>query len=82
MMPRMPQMVQTSLNLGVLRRKEEEISLTYSVRSASAAEKQWLIRRMRDLCELAGGYCRVSGEYPAWEYREGFPYPEADGTDL
>lgn len=70
MMPRMPQMVQTSLNLGVLRRKEEEISLTYSVRSASAAEKQWLIRRMRDLCELAGGYCRVSGEYPAWEYRE------------
>lgn len=69
MMPGMPEMVQTSLNLGVLRLKEEEISLTYSVRSASAAEKEWLLKRMKDLCELAGGHWKLSGEYPAWEYR-------------
>ncbi len=69
MMPGMPEMVQTSLNLGVLRLKEEGISLTFSVRSASAAEKEWLLKRMKDLCGLAGGRWRLSGEYPAWEYR-------------
>ena len=69
MMPGMPQMVQTSLNLGVLRRKGTEMSLTYSVRSASGTEKEWLLQRMKDLCELAGGHWVVSGEYPAWEYR-------------
>ena len=69
MMPGMPEMVQTSLNLGVLRLKGEVISLTYSVRSASAAEKGWLLKRMKDLCELAGGSWKISGEYPAWEYR-------------
>ena len=69
MMPEMPEMVQTSLNLGVLRLKGTEISLTYSVRSSSAAEKAWLIKRMRDLCGLTGGRCRISGEYPAWEFR-------------
>lgn len=69
MMPEMPEMVQTSLNLGVLRLKGTEISLTYSVRSSSAAEKAWLIKRMRNLCGLTGGRCRISGEYPAWEFR-------------
>ncbi len=68
-MPSMPEMVQTSLNLGVLRLAENAFSLTYSVRSASATEKAWMIARMADLTELVGGQCRVSGEYPAWEYR-------------
>ncbi len=68
MMPGMEDMVQTSLNLGVLSMKDGEISMVYSVRSASRSEKSWLLKRMDDLTTLLGGYCLLSGDYPAWEY--------------
>ncbi len=68
-MPEIPDMVQTSLNMGVLRMKEDTVSMTFSVRSASGTEKDWLIRRIRDLTELVGGHCVVNGVYPAWEYQ-------------
>lgn len=68
MMPDIPDMVQTSLNMGILRWIGEEISMTFSVRSASSTEKEWLLKRMKDLTELAGGRCEISGEYSAWEY--------------
>ncbi|MCD7981792.1 MAG: M20/M25/M40 family metallo-hydrolase [Clostridiales bacterium] len=68
-MPEIPGMVRTSLNLGVLKLTGDEISITFSVRSASRTEKEWLIRRIRDMTELVGGRCAVSGDYPAWEYR-------------
>ncbi len=71
MMPEIPDMVQTSLNLGVLRLGETEASMTFSVRSASATEKEWLLTRMKDLTVLAGGRFEISGEYPAWEYKPG-----------
>lgn len=68
MMPDIPDMVQTSLNMGVLERKDEEISMTFSVRSASGTEKEWLLKRMKDLTELAGGHYEITGVYSAWEY--------------
>ncbi|MCD8151615.1 MAG: M20/M25/M40 family metallo-hydrolase, partial [Clostridiales bacterium] len=70
MMPDFPGMVQTSLNLGILRLGEKEFSLTFSVRSASATEKEWVLKRMKDLTEMAGGRWELSGDYPAWEYRQ------------
>ncbi len=70
-MPDIPGMVQTSLNLGVLRLGEDYASLTYSVRSSSGTEKAWLIKRMTDLTELVGGRTMVEGDYPAWEYIPG-----------
>lgn len=63
-------MVQTSLNLGILRTNEREISFSYSVRSSKASEKKFLIEKIRSLTELLGGQITVSGEYPAWEYKE------------
>lgn len=71
MMPEIPDMVQTSLNLGILHLGESEMSLTYSVRSASATEKEWLLKRMRDMAELAGARWETGGVYPAWEYKPG-----------
>ena len=56
MNPEMPNMVQTSLNLGILRTKKDNVSLSYSVRSSIA--------------EIFGGQIVVSGEYPGWAYRE------------
>lgn len=69
MMPDIPGMVQTSLNLGILRLKQREISMTYSVRSASGSEKNWLIKRMKDLTKLVGGRYEIAGVYSAWEYQ-------------
>lgn len=71
MMPEIPDMVQTPLNLGVLRLGEDEISMTFSVRSASATEKEWLLKRMQDVADLAGARWEISGVYPAWEYKPG-----------
>ncbi|MCD8132296.1 MAG: aminoacyl-histidine dipeptidase [Clostridiales bacterium] len=68
-MPEIPGMVRTSLNMGILRMRDDAVSVTFSVRSASHTEKEWLIRRIRDLTELVGGECVVSGGYPAWEYQ-------------
>ncbi|MCD8046945.1 MAG: aminoacyl-histidine dipeptidase [Clostridiales bacterium] len=70
MMPDFPDMVQTSLNLGILRLEEKEFSMTFSVRSASATEKEWVLKRMKDLTEMVGGRWELSGDYPAWEYRQ------------
>lgn len=68
MMADMPGMVQTSLNMGILKLSEGEVSLTYSVRSSVESEKEWLIKRMENLTGMVGGHCRISGVYPAWSY--------------
>lgn len=65
-------LVQTSLNLGVLR-LGEDLSVTFSVRSSVNAEKEELLEQLRKLASFSeGGYSQM-GEYPAWEYREHSP---------
>lgn len=69
MNPDMPEMVQTSLNLGILRTNERAVSLSYAVRSSKESEKKFLIEKLRSLTEIFGGEVKVSGEYPGWEYK-------------
>ena len=68
--PEFPDSVQTSLNMGTLGQVEDEISMTFSVRSSVTSEKEWLMSQMEHLTKAFGGYCRISGVYPAWEYQE------------
>ena len=68
-----PGLVQTSLNLGVMRLKEGKLSLTSSVRSSVAAEKEELCRRLEKLAEEYGGSFSRRGDYPPWEYRKDSP---------
>ena len=63
-----PGLVQTSLNLGVLRLREQEMAGTFAVRSALATEKAMLCRRIERLAELLGGSVTYTGDYPGWEY--------------
>ncbi len=67
MEPEIPGMVQTSLNLGIMRSGGETV-LTYAVRSSSGTQKAWLLRKMQDVTALAGGHSEIDGIYPAWEY--------------
>ena len=62
-------LVQTSLNLGILKTTEESVAMTFSVRSSVGAEKAALTARLAGLAEKYGAAYSQSGEYPAWEYR-------------
>ncbi len=69
MNPDVEGMVQTSLNLGILRMEKNAIKFTYAVRSSSDSEKNFLVEKLRSLTEIFGGSLETSGDYPGWEYR-------------
>jgi len=61
--------VQTSLNLGVVT-LEEELSMTFAVRSSVNAEKRALLDQLKALADFHGAAYSETGDYPAWEYRK------------
>ena len=63
-------LVQTSLNLGMLKMAEEELVLTFALRSSLESEKKVLAQKLDAITKLVGGYTVVSGEYPGWAYKE------------
>lgn len=65
----MPDLVQTSLNLGILNCSESNFSASFSVRSMLKTQKEMLTQKLEALTGLLGGSVNYSGEYPAWEYR-------------
>lgn len=68
-----PGLVQTSLNLGIMITKQEEVSFSFSVRSSIGSEKEELVQRIQCLMEALGGSVTCTGAYPAWEYRQDSP---------
>ena len=62
-------LVQTSLNLGVLS-LDDELTLTFAVRSSVNAEKEELLARLRELAKFHDGTTTEMGDYPAWEYKK------------
>ncbi len=73
MSPDIPDLVQTSLNLGVLRLTESELRTTFSVRSSVESQKYMLRDRLICLFEGIGGSVVCSSEYPGWAYRKDSP---------
>ena len=63
-------LVQTSLNLGILKTAADEVQMTFSVRSSVNAEKAALIASLREIGSSFGAVYSQSGEYPAWEYQK------------
>lgn len=63
-------LVETSLNLGILELKDNELSTLTSIRSSVATRKEDLKRWVMNIIEMLGGECEVEGEYPAWEYND------------
>ena len=68
MSPDMPGLVQTSLNMGIIK-LGERFNATFSVRSSVNAEKQELLQKLRDMADFYGAAYSQMGEYPAWEYK-------------
>ncbi len=69
MNPEVEGMVETSLNLGIMRTVEGEIQLSFAVRSARAKERDYILDKLRNQVETLGGSMNVMGQYPGWEYR-------------
>ena len=65
-------LVQTSLNLGVVT-LDEELRLTFAVRSSVNAEKRELLAKLKELADFYQGSYSEMGDYPAWEYRKDSP---------
>ena len=72
----MPGLVQTSLNLGILKADAEVLRAEYSVRSSVESDKDNLIAKLAALVELTGGNYEVTGDYPGWKYRVHSPLRE------
>ncbi|MCR5624060.1 MAG: aminoacyl-histidine dipeptidase [Lachnospiraceae bacterium] len=62
-------LVETSLNLGILKTVEDEVIFSYCVRSSIESEKHELYSRIECLMNALGGYVSSSGDYPAWQYK-------------
>jgi len=65
-----PGLVQTSLNLGVLRLSDTEATAMMAIRSSVATEKAMICNRIDCLGEQLNFTVTYTGDYPAWEYRK------------
>lgn len=63
-----PGLVQTSLNLGVLRLEEDGLHIIFSIRSCIASQKEMVAQQVHAIVEFAGGTVTERGKYPGWQY--------------
>nr|MCR4584106.1 beta-Ala-His dipeptidase [Lachnospiraceae bacterium] len=66
-------LVETSLNLGVVRTEEKEVVLQYELRSMIESCVNKLKDKVVVIAEAFGVAAEVSASYPEWEYREDSP---------
>ena len=66
-------LVETSLNLGILRLHPAGLEAVSSVRSSVSSAKDALGEKLGYLTEFLGGMYHVEGSYPAWEYQADTP---------
>lgn len=66
-------LVQTSLNLGVLKIENSLIKAAFLVRSSLRKEKTEIIDKLKNITLKYGGTSEVKGDYSPWEYRSNSP---------
>lgn len=65
-----PGLVETSLNLGIMKLDEKEFFLQHCIRSSVTSRKYELANRIKGIVTVLGGKMRIKSDYPAWEYRD------------
>lgn len=73
MSPDIDGLVQTSLNLGVLKCEDCSAFASFGVRSSVGADKTQLLECLKAICDKFSGEFNEYGHYPAWEYRKNSP---------
>ena len=65
----MPDLVQTSLNMGITKLEDEAFQMSFSIRSSVNQEKLDVLAKLKDLAKMYDCETSESGHYPAWEYK-------------
>lgn len=63
-------LVESSLNVGIMKLTDTELVTSHSVRSSINTYKFYIYEKLNMLFSLLGGKAEKRSEYPAWEYRE------------
>lgn len=63
-------LVETSLNLGILKTDENEITLHFTLRSNKLSAMEYLEERLFTLAKAVGCDTKTFGHYPPWEFNE------------
>lgn len=66
-------LVETSLNMGVMKLGEECLTLSYAIRSSVESAKEAICRKLSAISYLAGAEVDMRGNYPGWAYRKNSP---------
>lgn len=61
-------LVETSLNLGVVSEDGSALNFEFAVRSSVDTRKKYLLETVRFLAESLGAESEISSSYPAWQY--------------
>ncbi|ONI47049.1 aminoacyl-histidine dipeptidase [Candidatus Epulonipiscium fishelsonii] len=62
-------LVETSSNVGVVKTTENNIEISISMRSSTYYGKIELASRIQRLANVLGVFCKLSSDYPGWEYQ-------------
>ena len=63
-------LVETSLNMGVLKLEKDQLILRFSLRSSVKTAKEYLRKKIECILKQFGGTVQFRGDYPAWEYKK------------
>ncbi len=66
-------LVETSLNLGILKNEGDKADAVFELRSMIGSAAAHLKDRVVEIAGSFGAECSVSSSYPEWEYREDSP---------
>jgi dipeptidase D len=69
MSPDIPNLVQTSLNMGELSIKDNNLTMGIFIRSNASTGKQFLVEKLQSFIDYLDGYIEFKFDYPAWEYK-------------
>lgn len=64
----LPGLVETSLNMGVMKMDKEAIFCCFALRSSHESAKTYLAERLKQMTEVLGGEVHLHGDYPGWPY--------------
>ncbi len=68
-----PDLVETSLNLGILKTVADAVVMSYCLRSSVNTKKAELMFKLECLAVQLGASISFSGSYPAWQFKEDSP---------
>ena len=60
--------VETSLNMGVLKTSENNINIGISVRSLVKSRKEYVMHKLKLIAEKSNATVNIYGDYPQWNY--------------